>query len=293
MIRIGIGDGSGFVYESTENYPWGPLWPAPVVMQASFIEIQDAATGMPDTQHPELLFREDTFDPVSRIRRGRFYALSETEQPSRRKTLPHPVYQTWGRSSASIDNPGGHRLYTYDALTTLLCHPPYTTHHVLLGAADSRWRIVAAEQVSTGETLVTLKSRGALGVLPELNLQAIPDMARTKARDVYGRLVDSVHREGPVSVIDRARDAAQWLLGCWLAQRDDKWGVLEQDIGGLIPKVGEQNKLIISAAQIVARLHARKPNEQHKRVLRPLTEEDADCAIACIGLLIQEFGWAA
>ena len=70
MIRIGIGDGSGFVYESTENYPWGPLWPAPVVMQASFIEIQDAATSMPDTQHPKLLFREDTFDPVSRIRRG-------------------------------------------------------------------------------------------------------------------------------------------------------------------------------------------------------------------------------
>jgi hypothetical protein len=37
MIRIGIGDSSGFVYESTENSPWGVLWPAPVVMQAAFI----------------------------------------------------------------------------------------------------------------------------------------------------------------------------------------------------------------------------------------------------------------
>ena len=49
---------------------------------------------------------------------------------------------------------------------------------------------------------------------------------------------------------------------------------------------------VVAAGQIPARLHARKPHEEHTRDLRPVLEEDAECAIACIGLLLREFEWA-
>ncbi|MGC8733211.1 MAG: hypothetical protein ACP5RC_13275 [Halothiobacillaceae bacterium] len=48
---------------------------------------------------------------------------------------------------------------------------------------------------------------------------------------------------------------------------------------------------VAAAAQIPARLHARKPHEQHQRGLRPVFEEDAECALSCIGLMLREFGW--
>ena len=293
MKRLGIGETSGFIYESTENYPWGPLWPAPVVMEAAFIEVQGAPPCPLGTTRPSILFREDAFDPVSRIRRGRFYDQSRAEQPSWCNTLPHEVYGLWGQAVASANNHGGHRLFTFDALTLLPCAAPYTTHHVLLGAADSRWRIIAAEKISTSELLVTLKARGTLGALPELNPNAIHAKGRERAEEVYSKLVDSAHRESPVSVVDRARDAAQWLLGVWLAESGGDWSLPNIDLGKLIPKVKEQDKLISSAAQIVARLHSKKPNEQYRRGLLPPTENDADCALACVGLLIREFGWVA
>lgn len=50
--------------------------------------------------------------------------------------------------------------------------------------------------------------------------------------------------------------------------------------------------IYISAGRIVARLHARKPNEQIKRSLRGNVEGDAEVALANIGLLLRELGWA-
>jgi hypothetical protein len=50
--------------------------------------------------------------------------------------------------------------------------------------------------------------------------------------------------------------------------------------------------LLISAAKIIARLHARlKPNEEFSREARRLTEADAEAALASMSLVLRELGW--
>lgn len=166
---------------------------------------------------------------------------------------------------------------------------------LIVGSTDSAWRILGAERIITGEYLVTLKARHALGVLAELNSDAVPDVGRTKTIETYEKLVDSAYRETPGSIVDRARDATQWCLGAWSTNRRGDNSLFHQDLGDLIKKIeGENDKpqVIVSASQIVARLHSRgKPNEQEKHSLRPLSEADAEFALAAVGLLLREFGW--
>lgn len=47
------------------------------------------------------------------------------------------------------------------------------------------------------------------------------------------------------------------------------------------------------AGRIIARLHSRaKPNEQEKRGTPAVTEDDAQLALSCVGLVLREQGWA-
>jgi hypothetical protein len=51
--------------------------------------------------------------------------------------------------------------------------------------------------------------------------------------------------------------------------------------------------LLINAAKVIARLHARlKPNEEFSRGARRLTEADAEAALASMSLVLRELGWA-
>ncbi|MBO0732961.1 MAG: hypothetical protein J2P49_01295 [Methylocapsa sp.] len=163
-----------------------------------------------------------------------------------------------------------------------------------MGVSDSLWRILGSEKIITGEYLVTLKARHTLGVLPELNSNIVPKRGREKAIETFEKLVDSAYRETPGSIVDRARDAAQWCLGTWADGTNEL--LLHKDLGDLIAsidkRVNDKPTIILSASRIVARLHARgKPNEQEKRSLRPLMEADAEFALAALGLLLREFGW--
>lgn len=239
----------------------------------------------------EMVFREDSFDPVTRIRRGRFYASSDGSRPSQEMALPHPVYGTRGSGPAPAPDGRSERwLFVFDQYQTNA-----SGKIVMVGSTDSLWHIFGAERITTSEYLVTLKARHALGVLPELNPDAVPDVGRTKAIETYEKLVDSAHRETPGSIVDRARDVAQWCLGTWAANQNSDTSLLHEDLGKLIEKIDKANnkpQVILSASQIVARLHSRgKPNEQERYSTRPLMEADAEFALAAVGLLLREFGW--
>lgn len=237
-----------------------------------------------------MVFREDSFDPVTRIRRGRFYKSSGDSRPSQRFALLHPVYRNWGSPITTEDGRVERRLLIFDQLQ---CRPPQEM--VAVGSSESLWRVLGAEQITTGEFLVTLKARHALGVLPELNPDAMPDLGRERAVETYEKLVDSAYRETPGSIVDRARDATQWFLDTWAATHDGENSLLHEDLGKLIEKIDKANnkpQVILSASRIVARLHSRgKPNEQERYSTRPLMEADAEFALAAVGLLLREFGW--
>jgi len=261
-------------------------------------------------------FREFTYDPASRIRRGVFYRLMPEQQPQSVQTLPHPMSGESITSEPSVlQRVFPRRLFTYHPLVQAACATPYSSCQVLLGSPESRWRILSIEKISGGELLHTLKARSSLGTLPELDIDKVPAIAREKANQVYQELVDAAYMAGPRSVVDRARDAAQWFLAAWYAERSGDRKFYNHDLQPLIDAINQHAKAqkpaerlipatmklalrpdlietVVAAGQIPARLHARKPHEEHARDLRPVLEEDAECAIACVGLLLREFGWA-
>lgn len=284
-------------YEAS-NGVWHSVWPAaPVVSVVVFVDLEK---GLPtfenDLERAGMVFREDSFDPVTRIRRGRFYESSGGLRPSQEYPLPHPIYGTRGSGPAPAPDGRSERwLFVFDQYQTGACGKT-----VMVGSTDSLWRILGAERITTGEYLVTLKARHALGVLPELKPDAVPDVGRGKVVETYEKLVDSAYRETPGSIVDRARDVTQWCLAIWTTRKYDDKALQNEDLGSLIKKIEQKHQnqkkgkpeVVVSAAHIIARLHSRgKPNEQERYSTRPLMETDAEFALAAVGLLLREFAW--
>jgi hypothetical protein len=121
------------------------------------------------------VFREDTFDPVTRTRRGRLYEAEPT-QPAPYRVLPDPYEDPFGLSVGA----GGRTsktLYAYKACASLLQEPQRGMGLKLaLGTrgAASAWRIIQTEVVASGCVMVTLKSLSAFGILPAIDLAKVP-----------------------------------------------------------------------------------------------------------------------
>src|SRR5206468_552607 len=100
--------------------------PTPNITQAKLILSEADWSRLPSGlfQTPlSWVFREDSFDGVTRTRRGRLYASAAgVGQPSTQRVVPHPYEDPSGRSVGQ----GGRQvrnLFTYTACTQLLNEP--------------------------------------------------------------------------------------------------------------------------------------------------------------------------
>jgi hypothetical protein len=167
---------------------------------------------------------------------------------------------------------------------------------VALGNIESVWLVLSRpERISTGEYLFLVKGRQSFGILPEINQEKIPEAGRGKALETLQTLIDAAHRESPGSVVDRARDAAQWCLGTWAASKSGNIDLMTKDLWDIIKAVrsGPDQVIATDAANVVRILHARKPNEQARRGTRPIMEDDAELAVRAVAFILREFGWVA
>lgn len=283
-------------YEGSTNYGHA-IWPSPVVSLATIIKSSEDWTRLPHSDGlgpTSLVFREDFFDPVTRIRRGRFY-VGPGQQPQNWYVQQHPAF---------VDEVGSrdHQGYIRKSLFGFLPWSAFASLKetqnrglVALGVADafSLWRVIDVERVSTREDLVTLRARSPFGVLPTINESALPTVGREKILEAISKAIDTAYRAGPESVIDRCRDAAQASLGAWMSHElgEDKWRTI--DLGKQIEALKGKDRVILEhSANVLARLHARvKPNEQVKREVRVPTEQDAECALSLLGMILRELGW--
>jgi len=291
MVTIGIEKYEGLVYEGSGTFGRG-VWPTPVITPATFVYPSEGKIKAHESSNVfGYRFREDSFDPVSRVRRGRFYSGAGT-QPQHWLVSVHPANPPY--SVTTRERELGKELETFQA------NPIWYKYIkgrrelplVLLGVDDrfTVWSIISVEYISTGEELVTLKARSSLGILPHIDESKIPERFLTKFNQTLDHFVDEVHRASPVSVIDRARDLATLaLLAHFDLQKENA-----QDLGRLT-KMLEANNLAIAAnsASIIARLHARaKPSEQERRQLLQIREQDAELVVQCIGTILCEIGFA-
>jgi hypothetical protein len=170
----------------------------------------------------------------------------ESQRPAQKWALPHPVYGTSGSLMTQSEGLTERFLYVYDQHQ--LAGSTQIPKFVALGSPDSLRRVLSCERMITGEYLFTIKARHALGVLPEVNSDAVPPSGREKVIALLDKLVDAAYRGSPDSIIDRAGDTAQWCLATWLVSRSTDDSLFKKDFSQLIAKVKAEPRLIIPQA---------------------------------------------
>ncbi len=289
-MMICIDGNTKLVYEGQANYGYG-LWPTPVLSLATLMDGEFDESRIPvnsDLYQAQTVFREDSFDPVTRVRRGRLYRAPGV-QPQMWRVHLH----------ANIQGPGqtvSMSLHGFDSNYLASDHHRFSNALIALGSVDAYtlWRVVGVERIVTGEDLLTLRARSSLGTLPELIESKVPADQLGKVRETLDKLAESAYRAGPESIVDRAKDAAQWAVGTWLAVQRNDPNFRKKDLGKLAAALdGEATAVLQGVSKALARLHARgKPNVQEEKGSRDVTEDDAEFALATVGLLLREIGWA-
>lgn len=294
-MYLGVNTDNGCVFEGRWMRGASLIWPAPVLTPANFGYTSDKLIRPADYEIVNIskyLFREDGFDPVTRIRRGRFYKQGPT-QPERWTTVAAtsggavPIHQEFSATT-----------FISCSISDDIVEQEGEQKVVVLGTRDafSVWVVVGREFVHSGEVLFTLKARQNLGALPEIDWNKINDEDGLM-RDKIENLSNEIYRAGPESVVDRAREAATAILTVYLAMKGVE-NCRGKELGDLIKKIandsGQNNqRIVVCAAEIPQRLHSRtKYSERVRREVRLVREQDAELAVHCIGAILCDLGWA-
>lgn len=299
-MHIGFDANTGHVYEGA-NSPQFAVWPSPVLSQAKLIEQESDWDDLPKglSQSPfALVFREDVFDPVTRVRRGRLYEPSSNMQSQAYSVSAHPFDHDDLRKAAA-NRMLRKSLLTYWPCQTFLNRIDRGLGAVLALGQDrsvSLWKVIQTELVVSNDVMITLKAMSAYGIIPDLDVSELDEDDRQPVEHALARVVDSAFRETPISVVDHCRNAATVVLSRWLVKEGAPKEILVKDLADVARVVeGQPYRKIATrnAAEVIRLLHPRgKANEQETRGLRIPVEEDAEIAIHALGFILREIGWA-
>jgi hypothetical protein len=301
MSRLGIERQNGLIYEGKEN-PSHLAVPAPMVSQCMLIESAADLANLPrgmDSDPFRWVFREDSFDPVSRVRRGRLFQTFSSASWEWVTVDAHPFSSSdFGQNRS--DGRVRKELCVFIHCTELVSRPQRGEGLQLAiggAGAHSLWRILQTELTVNQDVLITLRAESAFGVLPTLELAAVPELSLKAVSDAYTRVMNVAYRDSPTSVVDQCRNLCAVLGAHWLCQLTGNKKALEDDLGACITAVrdhfGEKNQRLIRAAlETVNLLHPRgKENERQRYNLREVSGEDAELALHAAGFVIREIGW--
>jgi hypothetical protein len=220
------------------------------------------------------------------VSRGAFRSHGAGQRPSQQYVLPR-------FSGDAIEGTFEKPLFVYDDYQ--ISPGANVPKLAALGTSDwfSLWQIASPpERISTGELLFVLRARHSFGILPEIDYALVPEIGRAKVAETLEKLTRAAHRESPGSIIDRARDAAQWCLATWASARYVNSRLLTDDLGAILKRVGNDKRTATRAAEMIRILHSNaKPNEQERHGSRPPMEDDAELAVKAVALITRELGW--
>lgn len=301
---IGIDRNNWLVYEGTSMYGHG-VWPTPVVLRATIVANEEDWGKFSTSAHiddAKLVFREDMFDPVTGLRRGRLYQWHDGQtQPGTWHVHQHPaVFEDVGHR----DTAGRFRkeLLTYHDANPFAGRMLAANGDavVALGSGDalSLWTVVQVERIASGQELLSIKSRSNLGVLPELDLAKVPAASKEAVQAALSKLRTSAYREQASSLVEQCRPTAQIILSHWFAAVSGI-NAKGDDLGELIKKIekhdaGKYRQILLNTGRTLGLFHNRnKPNVQEKlgELARDIKESDAAFALQAIALLMHEVGW--
>jgi hypothetical protein len=303
MGRMGFDRRTGFMYEGREG-PTHPVWPTPMLTQATLIESPADLQKVPgdfDANPFCWMFVESSYDPTSRIRRGRVFQSFGNISWEIVQIEAHPAMNSDIQKAAHGGGRVGKELSVFMECTQLLSKDNRGEGlQLALGQRGgmSSWRILQTERIATGDVMVTLRAESAYGILPQIDKSKIhPDNVQG-VMTALDRVLNSAYRELPTSVVDHCRNAAVMVISRWMQTETGADVSVEQDLGPWIKTVkghfGDQEMVALrSALEAINRLHPRgKDNEAIKYKLRQVGESDAEFALHALGFVIREVKWA-
>ena len=292
MRELGICKQTGRVYEGSSGSGI-PIEGRANLFPIAFQELNFFAPTHNVDGFPPLLLREDSFDPITKIRRGRVVKLSTETQPKVWRV--HDPFRKdlklvgWASGTAQETELITYQRSPLNELRGLSKFP-----NITIGEAPhhSIWGILAIEKQYDGALLLTLKAVRSLGVVPDIDFNKYSAPVRAELKRALVQVEVSANKLSPKDTVDRCRDALSIVFG-------DLADNLTLDLGQGISKYLERNKvkdpkrdgqdLISRNADIVRLLHSRcKPNESHKHSTRPIDEEDANLALNCLWFVLTE-----
>jgi len=295
-MHLGIDESGNYIYEGSGFYGTA-LTPKPIVSPASIISLVDNPSELAPSgrlSECEFIFREDTYDPVTRIRRGRFYNFIGTQNWFIHVPKSSQYDSTGGVGTVQVSK--HFPTFAVASIWSRFLRDGQTYPVVILGSKNrfTLWRVISIETNISGEEIVVLRGRHSFGALPDVDGERIPPERREKVLECLQKLQEDIFRAGPASVIDRARDAAAAILRAHLG--DDAGLKKDADLGPLVRKFRDLGAFenVGNAGDIVRILHSRaKPSVQEKIPdVRQAHEQDAEFAVQCIGSILCDLGWA-
>jgi hypothetical protein len=296
MSELGICKRSGRLYEGNSSAGIAINYHVPII-PIEFVGV-DMQQDNPSLNQPNLVFREDSFDPITKIRRGRVYKeVIGHNQPWRvhdfaRTDLKRVQWDQGEAQELEVTSYYAAPLFQLRQMTSL--------PKVILGKTPHHtyWKILSIETQYDGKPMLTLKAISNFGTVPELVLNQVPEIAQKPIQDALENVEVAANKIGSVETVDACRNALSIVFGA-LAQ--DTTLDLGQGISHRIKVNKAESKnpnangqdLITQNADIVRRLHPRgKANEMVRRNTRAISQEDANLALNCLWFVLVELGWA-
>ncbi len=290
---LGFDRALGIAYEGG-NPSWGAraLLSTPYLFDLQVAETPEEALNKllkSSTEFDKLLFREDSFDAVSIVRRGRIY---EPEKSQPRQCWVFPANEAElqeARSSHGVVRKG---LVSYQGYRLTSWNPSQEVYAAIgSGGAYSMWRIVSNDRMYSSEELITMRPLYFLGALPDLSPNNIPEKWRTKVLEGVQKVVDSMYKANADSIVELCRHAASAAL--FAAFHEEIPQVSRMDLGQLAKLAeGKERRIIAHCGKIIADLHSRlKPNIQMHYDSRPVSDRDAELAVQCLSFILSDLGY--
>jgi len=290
-MSLGIDKNNYTVYEGYLNWGARALLPPPNLFDLQVAETPEEALHLlkKSSEYNRLLFREDGFDPVSMVRRGRIYELDKSQPKECRVCPVNEAELSMARENHGV------------VKKPLTSYQPYllstrnTSQHLFAAigrdTAYSIWRIVSNDHMYFNEELVTMRPLYFLGALPDLSPSSIPEQWRTKVLESVQKVVDSMYKANADSIVELCRHAASASLCARF--HEDIPRLDKTDLGPLANKAEEEGlRVIANCAMTLANLHSRiKPNIQMHYDCRPVCDRDAELAVQCLSFILRDLGY--
>ncbi len=271
----------GIIYEGNNDQLWA-LYPRPFI------------SSVVDTEY---VFREYLYDPLTRIRRGIFYKPSGDQGGHhwQASCISNGIYGPLiGINLNEFDDEGRY----------IINNAEDVLHKNIVKIGDNNnfttWSIIDNEINIFGQNIFTLRNQSMLGVLPKLHTILLNEQGEILNEDVVksikvslNNVINVYHRFQPVPMVDATRETTRIILAAWIGKNTNGY-----DLGNIIKKIPEKNKIIEKAATIINLSHPHtRSTEQEKQaekgniICKPI-EEDAQTGIYLIGMILREIGWS-